>query len=1013
MPDTQATEAAPGPMPGPSSIPATPTSRRLPRVPLFAAALAVVAVALGAVSYALDDRDADSIAAGNELVVTLEGALSALKDVETGQRGYLLVGREEYLEPYRDGLAAVEERMRAVEALRGPAGLPPEARLRDLISRRIGQAERSIAARREGDADRARAMVETGQGRELMNTIRAEVAAQQGTVRAHVDALNRASGRRALWLGGAALGAALLACGLLAGYAVNRRRAERRANALLDAVMAGAPVGLGFIGRDMRVCNANRAFGEIARRAIGPGAASGEPLPPEVAARLEPRLRAVLEGGRAQSAVEVETGPRPGETHHLLVTLFPAAGMAAEGQGAGIVLNDVTRRKRAEERVQRSEARFRNLANSLPQLAWQTDGDGQIEWYNRRWYDYTGQDYEAMKGDGWTKVHHPEHVDRVVARFRRAIEAGQPWEDSFPLRGVDGNYRWFLSRAVPIRDEPDAANPEGGILGWFGTNTDITELREAQEEATLAREAAEDANRAKSTFIANMSHELRTPLSAVIGYSEMLEEEAADIEGGEVLTKDLQKIGANARHLLSLINDVLDLSKIEAGRMETHVEAFEVGTLVSETVATVQALLERKGNALEVRVPEELQGEPGTMRSDQVKLRQCLINLLSNASKFTENGRVTLSAEAGRDAMGRREIAFRVADTGIGMSPEQLAKLFRRFTQADSSTTRRFGGTGLGLAITRAFCTLLGGDIKVESEEGKGTTFTIRVPMDMRETGPEPSAEQAMPGVPEDAGGAGLVLVVDDDPASRELLSRFVVRDGFAVRCAHDGEEGLRMARQLRPTAILLDVMMPRMDGWSVLTALKADPELAEIPVVMVSIVQEKALAVSLGAADYLIKPVQWHRLRGVLDRYRAPGAALVVEAEAEPRVELRRLLESEGWSVEEAETAEAAMARLSAPAAIPFGLVLVAIPGPDGDGLHLVQKIRGNPAWQEMQVIALAGGGVAPAELEALRGQVRRVFPADDEPPEALLSELRRIAASRNPPPAPPLKAQTEIASP
>nr|WP_245214590.1 response regulator [Pararoseomonas indoligenes] len=956
----------------------------------------------------MDDRDSDSIAAGAELVVALEGALSALKDVETGQRGYLLVGREEYLEPYRAGLAAVEERMRTVEALRGPAGLPPEPRLRTLIAQREDQAERSIAVRREGDADRARAMVETGRGRELMDTIRAEVAAQQTAARQRVEALNRRSGHRALWLGGAALGAALLACGLLAGYAVHRRRAERRANSLLDAVMTGAPVGLGFIGRDMRVGNTNLAFGEIARRTMGLEGGKGESLPPDVAAKLEPRLRAVLEGGRSQSASEVETQPRPGEVHHLLVTLFPAAGTAVEGLGAGIVLTDVTRRKRAEERLLRSEARFRNLANSLPQLAWQTDAKGEIEWYNRRWYDYTGQDYEAMKGSGWTKVHHPEHVDGVLARFRDAIAAGRDWEDSFPLRGVDGHYRWFLSRAVPIRDEPDETNPEGAILGWFGTNTDITELREAQEEATLARDAAEEANRAKSTFIANMSHELRTPLSAVIGYSEMLEEEAADIEGGEVLTKDLQKIGANARHLLSLINDVLDLSKIEAGRMETHVEEFEIETLVSETVATVQALLQRKGNALEVRLTEGL----GTMRSDQVKLRQCLINLLSNASKFTEGGRVTLSAETGRDTMGRREIAFRVADTGIGMNPEQLAKLFRRFTQADSSTTRRFGGTGLGLAITRAFCTLLGGDISVESEEGRGTTFTIRVPMDMRETGPEPSAEQPMPSIEEEAGAAGLVLVVDDDPASRELLSRFVVRDGFSVRCAHDGEEGLRMARQLRPTAILLDVMMPRMDGWSVLTALKADPELAEIPVVMVSIVQERALAVSLGAADYLIKPIQWHRLRDVLDRYRAPGAALVVEAEPEPRMELRRLLESEGWSVEEAETAEAAMARLSAPGATSFGLVLVAIPGPDGDGLHLVQGIRSNPAWKEVQVIALAGGGVAPAELEALRGQVQRVVPADDEPPEALLTELRRIAASRNPKPAAPFEAQTEAAS-
>nr|WP_245215328.1 response regulator [Pararoseomonas baculiformis] len=994
--------------------------RRWPRLPLLAGLLAVLAVIAGTVSYALNDRDTDAIAAGNETVVALEGVLSAIKDVETGQRGYMLVGREEYLEPYKAGLQAVEERLAAVEALRAPAGLAADTPLRNLISRRESLAERAVTARREGGTAAAQGLVESGEGRETMDAIRAEVARLQAQARERVDELNHRSNLRALWLGGTALGAALLACALLGFYAVTRRRAERRANALLEAVMGNAPVGLGLIGRDLSIRNANRSMAEIAERMTGQDSGSPNAAPALAEAmrsRIEPRLRAVLDGGRPQSdvAIELPSPINPEEKHHLLATLFP---VAAGAEGAGLILMDITRRRRAEERLRRSEARFRTLANSLPQLAWQTDAQGEIEWYNRRWYDFTGTSFEQVRGSGWKSVHHPDHVERAEASFRAAIAQGEPWEDFFPLRGADGEYRWFLSRAVPLREEPDEENPEGAITGWFGTNTDVTELRAAQEEATLAREAAEDANRAKSQFIANMSHELRTPLSAVIGYSEMLEEEAADIEGGEVLTKDLQKIGANARHLLSLINDVLDLSKIEAGRMETHAEEFEVSTLVSETVATVQALMDRKENRLDVRLPPDL----GTMRTDQVKLRQCLINLLSNASKFTEGGVITLSAEPGRDAMGRREIAFRVADTGIGMNQEQLSRLFRRFSQADSSTTRRFGGTGLGLAITKAFCTLLGGDIAVESEEGRGTTFTIRVPVDMHETGPEPSAEQRLATIPEpDSGTAGLVLVVDDDPASRELLSRFVVRDGFSVACAHDGEEGLRLARQLRPTAILLDVMMPRMDGWSVLSALKADPDLSEIPVVMVSIVQERALAVSLGAADYLVKPVQWHRLRTVLERYRAPGTALVVEAEPEPRNELRRLLESEGWSVEEAGNGSAALERLSAasPAAPPLGLVLVAVPGPDGDGLSLVHQLRRNEAWKGIQVIALTGGHVAPAELEALRGQVRRILPADDEPPEALLTELRRIAGQRianaapgNPPPPPPLEAQRETAT-
>ncbi|WP_426954074.1 ATP-binding protein [Muricoccus radiodurans] len=983
MPEPAGAPPLPGPVPG-----------RLPRLPVLAGLLALVAVAAGVANYALSNRDGRAIAAGNEYVIGLEAMLSALKDVETGQRGYLLMGREEYLAPYTAGMAEVERRLATLGELRAASGQPPDTGLETLVRQREALSEQSVNHRRSGDMDSAVRMLERGEGIRAMDAVRAEVARQQEAERTRIGTLTRRNAVRTLWLSGLAGGAALLACALLGFYAVTRRRAERRAFGLLDAVMANAPLGLGFLGRDLSVTGGNPALRAITERVMGlpPDAAA---LPAELRPQIEPRLWDVLEGGWPKADIELEMRPpgRTGEPHHLLLTLFPLRGKDGLSAQAGLVLQDVTHRKRAEARLRRSEARFRNLANSLPQLAWQTDATGSIEWYNQRWYDYTGTDFAAMQGWGWQSVHHPEHLPRVVEHFRAAIEAGQPWEDTFPLRGADGQYRWFLSRAAPIRDEPDDAHPEGAVTGWFGTNTDITELRQAQEEATAAQAAAEDANHAKSQFIANMSHELRTPLSAVIGYAEMLEEEAGDIAGGDVLMKDLQKIGSNARHLLSLINDVLDLSKIEAGRMETHLEEFDTAALVQEAAGTVQSLIARKANTLQVRVEEGL----GRMHSDPVKLRQCLINLLSNAAKFTEGGRITLSAEAARAEDGRREIVFRVADSGIGMTPEQVAKLFTRFTQADSSTTRRFGGTGLGLAITRAFCELLGGDIAVESEAGHGTTFTIRLPARLSEAElpAEAAGEEAAVPAPDEARPpAGLILVVDDDPASRELLTRFAARDGFAVQSARDGEEGLRMARSLRPTAILLDVMMPRMDGWAVLTALKDDPELAGIPVIMVSIVQERSLAVSLGAADYLVKPIQWPRLKSVLDRYRAPGAALVVEADPQPRAELRRLLEGEGWTVEEAVGSGPAMERLTAaPEATPVGLVLVAVPGTEGDGLALVHALRQHEACRDVQVIALTGGGVPPAELETLRGQVRRVLPADAAPPEELLSELRRIA--------------------
>ena len=969
--------------------PAALARRAAPVVAGLFVLLAVSAVAWNVVTGA---RTRATIASANAAMLEAEALLSAMKDVETGARGYALTGREEYLEPFTSGTAEEERRLAALEAAMDP---PRFARLEELVRSKIDHANRVVEARRQGGREAAAQLVGSGEGKDTMDVLRAEVGWLQAAERERLGELERRERRRATWLNVAALLSLLLGCGLAAAHILARRRAERGSRALLEDVLENAPVGLGFLDRSLRFRHANRALTKLGEHTLGVevGSAVGD-LSADLREQIEPRLRAVLAEGRSFANLAVDTHPpdRPEELRHLRMGFFPLHGDGGV-EGVGIAVTDATLRRRAELRLRQREAQFRAVAESIPQLAWMTDAEGAITWYNKRWFDYTGKTLDELRGWGWRQVHDPDHVERVEAGFRRCIETGEPWEDTFPLRSADGECRWFLSRAVPVREEPEEGEAEGAITGWFGTNTDITDMRQAEEQLAEAKEAAEEANRAKSQFIANMSHELRTPLSAVIGYSEMLEEEAAEIEGADAMLEDLRKINSNARHLLSLINDVLDLSKIEAGKMEVQAEDFDVSELVREVGDTVQALMARKSNTLELDLAPDLDG----MHSDPVKLRQCLFNLLGNAAKFTENGRITLSARPMPGSDGGKQLEFRVADTGIGMTEEQLSRLFRRFTQADASTTRRFGGTGLGLSITKAFCTMLGGDIAVESTPGEGTTFTIRLPADFRDvaTPVEPAAETA----PEEGEGrAGTVLVVDDDEASRDLLVRFLRREGFAVRTAPHGAAALPLVRELRPAAVLLDVMMPHMDGWAVLSAMKADPELADIPVIMVTFVQEKGLGFSLGAADYLVKPVQWARLKEVLDRYRSPGSALVMEGDPETRAELRRLLEGEGWTVEEADDRAAVLRRMGE-GPLP-GLVLAAVPA-DGEGLELIGEIRRHPEWRSVPLIALAESELSPEEVERLRGQVRRIVRSEDDLPDELIAELRRIAAPAKTPEA------------
>ena len=570
-------------------------------------------------------------------------------------------------------------------------------------------------------------------------------------------------------------------------------------------------------------------------------------------------------------------------------------------------------------------------------------------------------------------------VDPLLAR-------GQPVDIEWTLYRVDG--RSFVAkinaRSVIFKGFKEAAI---WVIDDISEHKKIEVAeREAQRLITEARDAAEAANASKSQFLANMSHELRTPLNAIIGYSEMLQEELTDI-GEEALIPDLKKIHSAGKHLLGLINDILDISKIEAGRMEMFVEEFSINELIGDVTATIKPLIAKNHNTLAVACPVDV----GRMSADVTKLRQILFNLLSNASKFCENGTIGLTVE--REGEGAAaHIRFAISDSGIGMTAEQLGKLFQAFTQADASTTRKYGGTGLGLVISRTFCRLMGGDITVTSEVGKGSTFTITLPLAGAEAALGEASAASVAPVESDAVQGPLVLMIDDDPIIHDILGRLLKQNGFAVRGAHTGENGLQLARELQPELITLDVLMPGMDGWSVLAALKADADTLDIPVMMLSINANESLSYSLGATHCLSKPIDRACLGRVLANYhpnRNTGRVLIIEDDQTTRDMTRRLLEKEGWQVREAENGEVGLQQLARE--LP-DLILLDLMMPVMDGFQFYQTMRASTQWRDIPVVVVTAKDLTEADRQQLTGAVKRVLQKGSFNYETLIADMLRI---------------------
>ncbi len=581
--------------------------------------------------------------------------------------------------------------------------------------------------------------------------------------------------------------------------------------------------------------------------------------------RVHPDDKYILENFRSlqdqgiESSCEYRLLFEDGSIRYIKDTVYPlkdANGIAYRSTG---IAEDITESKLYEMRLRASEAKFREMINAIPHMVWSTLPDGYHDFYNKRWYEFTGVAEGTTDGEGWCEMFHPDDMPTSQVRWRQSLKTGEPYETEYRLKHHSGNYRWTLGRALPI------FNDAGEIIRWMGTCTDINDLKilrqsleETKNNLVVAKEAAEAASKTKSAFLANMSHEIRTPLGAILGFGELLKDRELSADKRD---QYLDTIKRNGNALTRIIDDILDLAKVEAGKLEVEEIEFSVIELLSEVVDLFKAVTQRKGVALSFAFDNSV---PVKILSDPSRIRQILFNIVGNAVKFTDRGEVRIAVDSKPLENSVIQLLITVKDTGRGLTPEQRIRLFQPFTQADNTTTRQFGGTGLGLVLSKRLSEALGGTVKLlESDIGVGCTFQINLLA--KKVSVISSRHLNLRGNPKDSlmsevsfPLAGLKILVVDDSEDNQFLVRHILQNsGASVILAGNGVEALENTSANYFDIVLMDIQMPFMDGHQAMEALISRGYTR--PVIALTahaMVEERLKTKASGFTGHLTKPL-------------------------------------------------------------------------------------------------------------------------------------------------------------